>query len=127
MRRHTLLCIAGAVALATPLSACGDSDDSAASDDDACAPVEATLEVTAFDQLKFDAESYEADAGCIEVTYLNDGAIAHTLLVKDHAGFKLAVGDEDKGTIDLAPGTYTLYCDVAGHESAGMHAELDVS
>ena len=32
------------------------------------------------DSLKFDADSYEADAGCIEVTYTNEGSTAHTLL-----------------------------------------------
>lgn len=127
MRRRTLLCLAGAIALATPLSACGDSGDGDAAADDGCSPVDATLEVTAFDQLKFDAEEYATDRGCIEITYVNDGALAHTLLVKDQPGFKLAIGDEDEGTITLDPGTYTLYCDVAGHESAGMHAELTVS
>ncbi len=126
MRRRTLLCIAGAVALAAPLSACGDTDDGAAADD-GCSPVDSTLAVTAFDKLQFDADAYEAGAGCIEVTYTNDGSLAHTLLVKGQAGFKLSVGDTDSDTITLAAGTYTLYCDVAGHESAGMHAELTVS
>lgn len=126
MRRRTLLCIAGAVALAAPLSACGDSDDGAAADD-GCRPAESTLAVTAFDKLQFDADTYEAGAGCIEVTYTNDGSLAHTLLVKGQSGFKLSIGDTDTGTIALAAGAYTLYCDIPGHESAGMHAELIVS
>ncbi len=120
------MCIAGALALATPLSACGDQDDGAAADD-GCSPVDSTLEVTAFDKLKFDAESYDASAGCVEVAYRNDGSLAHTLLVRGQSGFKLSIGDEDTGRIALDAGTYTLYCDIPGHESAGMHAELTVS
>jgi uncharacterized cupredoxin-like copper-binding protein len=58
---------------------------------------------------------------------VNDGTVAHTLLVKGVSGFKLEVGDEDEGTVELEPGEYTLYCDVAGHEAAGMVATLTVS
>jgi plastocyanin len=125
--RRTLICIAGAAALATTLTACGDSggDDDAAGD--GCSPADSSFTVEARDELKFDSTAYDADAGCIEVTYTNGGSIAHTLLVKDESGFKLSVGDEDTGTIELDPGTYTLYCDIAGHEAAGMEAELTVS
>jgi plastocyanin len=125
--RRTLLSLTGAAALALTLSACGDSgSDDAASD--GCTPVDGTFTVHAKDALKFDAEEYTADAGCIEVTYTNDGSLAHTLLIKDQPDFKkLSIGDTDKGTVTLEPGTYTIYCDIAGHESAGMEAELTVS
>ena len=48
-------------------------------------------------------------------------------MIKNVKDFKLSIGNEDTGTTDLAPGTYTLFCDIAGHESAGMVAELTVS
>src|SRR5689334_8207100 len=71
--RRTLLSLTGAAALALTLSACGDSgSDDAASD--GCTPVDGTFTVHAKDALKFDAEEYTADAGCIEVTYTNDGS-----------------------------------------------------
>lgn len=117
--RRTLLPIAAAVVLA----ACGGSDDEASG----CTPVGDELTVRAQDDLKFDAESYDADAGCIEVTYENTGSVAHTLLIKETSGFKLSVGDTDTGTVDLSEGTYVLYCDIAGHEAAGMKADLVVS
>ena len=43
------------------------------------------------------------------------------------SGFKLSVGDEATGTVELTPGTYTLFCDLPGHESAGMKATLTVT
>jgi plastocyanin len=120
--RRTLLTLAALAALAAPLVACGGSDDEASG----CTPADSELAVGAKDNLTFDAERYEADAGCIEVTYTNEGAQAHTLLVKGESGFKLSVGDTDTGTVDLPAGTYVLFCDVAGHEAAGMEAELVV-
>ena len=47
-------------------------------------------------------------------------------LIKDVDGFKLSIGREDDGSVDLEAGSYTLYCDVAGHEAAGMVADLVV-
>lgn len=120
--RRTLVPIAAALILAAPLAACGGSDDDASG----CTPITDELTVLAQDDLKFDADSYDADAGCIEVTYENTGSIAHTLLIKEQSGFKLSIGDTDVGTVDLADGTYVLYCDIAGHEAAGMKADLAV-
>lgn len=127
--QRTLLGAAGAVTLALVLAACGDSGDSNTDGTAAgkeCTPT-ATLTVGALDKLSFDAASYEADAGCLEITYENEGSVAHTLLVRSQKGFKLSVGDVDKGTIDLAAGDYEIYCDVAGHEAAGMVADLTLS
>jgi plastocyanin len=122
--RRPLTLIAGAAALAATLAACGDSSGGEAA---GCSPIDSSFTVGALDKLAFDEDAYEAGASCIEITYRNEGSVAHTLLVKDQAGFKLSVGNEDTGTITLEPGTYRLYCDVPGHESAGMHAELAVS
>ena len=123
--RRTLLCIAGASALAITLTGCGDKGGSG-SKAAACTPVSSSITVGALDQLKFDAPSYEASPSCVQVTYRNEGSLAHTLLVKDHKGFKLSIGKTDTGTVALDAGTYTLYCDVAGHEAAGMKATLTV-
>lgn len=117
--------LVGGTALVLALGACGDDDgggDSAAD----CSPATAELTVGALDELRFDAEAYEVDAGCIEVTYVNEGSLAHTLRVKDVDGFKLAVGDEDDGALELEAGEYTLYCDIPGHEAGGMVADLTV-
>jgi plastocyanin len=123
--RRPLALIAGAAALATTLAACGDSGGGGSAE--GCSPIDSSVTVGALDKLAFDKDAFDAEASCVEITYRNEGSLAHTLLVKDHAGFKLSVGDEDTGTITLEPGTYRLYCDVPGHESAGMHAELTVT
>ena len=67
--------------------------------------------------------------GTVAVEYVNTGAVIHTLVIDGVDGFKLEVpsrGDVDTGTATLKPGTYTLYCDVAGHRQAGMEAPLIV-
>jgi plastocyanin len=130
MRRTPLpLTLAGAAAaLAITLSACGGDDGSTTDTTSASGDGGggSALVVEAKDNLKFDKDSYEAQSGSVDITYENSGSVAHTLLIKGKSGFKLSVGSKDEGSIDLAPGTYTIYCDVAGHEAAGMHAELTV-
>lgn len=86
------------------------------------------MTVHAQDSLKFDKSDYSAKTGDIKIAYVGDGSLTHTLLIKDKSGFKLQVSHDTKtGTVNLAPGTYTLYCDIPGHESAGMKATLTVS
>jgi len=121
--RRTLLPLAGAMALGLSVAACGGSDEGASG----CSPADSDLEVGAEDALTFDEDSYETGAGCVEVTYTNNGSQAHNLLIRGKSGFKLNVGDVDTGTVELAAGNYELYCDIAGHEAAGMVADLSVS
>jgi len=117
---------AAAALLIGGLTACGDSDDGDGGDSAACSPIGSSVTVGALDKLEFDADSYSAEAGCVEFTYRNEGNLAHTLLIKGEDGFKLSVGDTDEGAIELDAGSYTLYCDIAGHEAAGMVADLTV-
>lgn len=63
------------------------------------------------------------------LTVANDGAVAHDLAVEgqDLATPELAAGDE--ATLDvrgLAPGTYTVFCQIPGHREAGMVGTLTV-
>jgi plastocyanin len=79
--------------------------------------------------IKFAAADYRAAAGSVHVTYRNEGSIEHTLKIDGVDGFKLDVpanGDVDDATVQLAAGSYTIYCDVAGHREAGMHGTLTV-
>jgi plastocyanin len=90
------------------------------------------LQVDAVAGLKFDKSEYTATAGTVTIAYLNKDSQRHTLVVKDAAGVligdKLEVvrsNDLSTGSYQLAPGTYTVYCDVPGHGS--MKATLVVS
>jgi uncharacterized cupredoxin-like copper-binding protein len=93
----------------------------------------ADLEVLAGD-MAFDRDAYTLDHGQQLIEYVqDDGQTEHTLRVEDADGdtidgLDLEVGGEstDEGSVDLAPGRYTLYCDVSGHREAGMEAELEV-
>lgn len=125
--RHTLPTLAGAAAAATILAACGGGSSTGSATPKGCSPIVSSVTVEAQDRLTFDSDAYRANAGCIEIRYRNGGKVGHTLLVKGQAGFKLAIGDQDTGTIKLPAGTYTLYCDIAGHEAAGMTATLTVA
>jgi plastocyanin len=125
MRRFPLAIAAGALVLAAPLAACGGDDSSSSTS--APSGSDSALTVHANNALKFDKTEYTAKAGKIDVEYVNDGNIGHTLLIKKVSGFKLSVGKSDDGTVNLKAGTYTLYCDIAGHEAAGMEATLTVS
>lgn len=85
--------------------------------------------VRAFD-LGFREKRFEAPAGKVVVGYVNEGKQGHTLVVEGKPGFKLLVnsgGDEDKGALDLAAGTYVFFCDIPGHRASGMEGELVVA
>jgi plastocyanin len=120
--RRTLVSLAAVTALGLTLASCGGSDDGASG----CTPATSDVTVGAKDDLTFDADSYDSDAGCVEFTYENEGSVAHTLLIKGKSGFKLSVGNTDTGTVELGAGSYELFCDVSGHEAAGMKADLTV-
>lgn len=118
--------VALAVLSLAALTGCGGDDDSDAASGGASGDA---VDVVAQD-IKFPSDTYEATAGAVDVAYRNEGSITHTLVIDGVDGFKLEVagnGDTDEGTVDLGAGTYTLYCDVAGHREAGMEATLEVS
>ena len=111
------------------LAGCGGDDGESGGGGDDTTP--ADLVVIGDDQLQFDKESYSAAAGDVVIELVNDGSQPHTLLFDDGPDFdKLSVageGDEDRGTAPLEPGSYTIYCDVVGHRSAGMEAQIVVN
>lgn len=113
--------------LAVSLAACGGGSSTATST--ATAAATSAVTVKAKDTLTFDRSSYRAAAGQVSFTYEDDGNLVHTLLIEGRSDFKLQVnskGETAKASVELAPGTYTIYCDIAGHRAAGMQATLTV-
>jgi plastocyanin len=92
------------------------------------APV-ATIDVAALPSTKFQTDRFETAAGINEIRYA--GAPGHTLAFTDAdlAGFELRTGGNsaDVGKVELKPGTYTIYCTIAGHRAQGMQATITVS
>jgi uncharacterized cupredoxin-like copper-binding protein len=91
-----------------------------------------SLTVEAHD-IGFDRDAYRIAAGPVDIDYVQEGALPHSLVIEASDGgnvdaFRLAVGDidADEGTIDLPAGDYEIFCDVPGHREAGMEAELQV-
>ena len=61
------------------------------------------------------------------ITVTNNGTMAHDLGVRDTDLMTASIAPGASATLDLAgldPGTYELYCDVAGHADSGMKARL---
>ena len=114
------------VAVAVALSACSSSTATPAT-----LPATVDLEVRAVAGLKFDKSAYDATAGDIEIGYVNDDTIRHTLVVIEGdtkvGTLELQVnkrGDTDLGSINLPAGNYVLLCTVPGHQN--MKADLTV-
>jgi plastocyanin len=87
------------------------------------------LTITAID-IGFKEKQLTAAAGEIKIAYVNEGNLLHTLLFDNVGGFKEQVntkGAKDQDTVKLEPGTYTYFCDVAGHRPAGMEGTLTVT
>ncbi len=75
-------------------------------------------------------QAYEAIAGTVKFDLSQVGVHEHTLMVEgreDEMRLVVVDGSTDSGSLDLQPGRYILYCDIAGHRSSGMEARLTVN
>jgi plastocyanin len=69
--------------------------------------------------------------GSVEFNVTNFGMDAHDFSIRTGGGTVIsstpvASGQTTIVTVDLQPGTYTLFCSLSDHESLGMHASLQV-
>jgi len=73
-----------------------------------------------------------APAGKVRLQAINQGGIVHNVGIRGQSGGRIS-GDMKPGgsfTLDLGtltPGTYQLYCDIAGHVAKGMVADLVIT
>ena len=71
----------------------------------------------------------EVPPGELTITLTNAGTMAHNL-VFENGPRSADLNPGDTVTLDvgsLEPGTYVIYCDIAGHRAAGMEARLVVT
>jgi plastocyanin len=65
--------------------------------------------------------------GKVTISMPNKSPIQHNIALKgDGAGPIVGSGGDSKFTATLKPGTYEFYCQVPGHEAAGMKGTLTV-
>ena len=142
MKKATILI---AVALgALGLAACGSSSSSSSTSNTTASTTPATSGGSASsgggstvslsaspDQLAFNTTSLSAKPGKVTVNFTNPASISHDVVLEDSSGQQvgrtnLISQSHASFTADLKPGTYTYFCDVPGHEQAGMKGTLTV-
>ena len=142
MKKASVLLVAIALAL-FGLAACGDDDD----DGETTAAEETTAtETTAGGgaggsvdlaapedgSFAYEPDTAEAAAGTVTVNFDNPSSLSHDVVIEDDAGTEIGKTDlitqsTTSTEVDLQPGTYTYFCDVAGHREGGMEGTLTVN
>ncbi|WP_217923403.1 plastocyanin/azurin family copper-binding protein [Miltoncostaea oceani] len=147
-----IMTAAAIAALGLGLSACGGDDDSsdapatpdttteqtttAAGTSATTAPAPAagsTLEVDADPSgaLAFTQTTLSTTAGPVTITLRNESPVPHNIAVRGGSvdtepSETIQGGETTELTVDLPPGEYEYYCEVPGHEQAGMKGTLTV-
>jgi plastocyanin len=106
------------------LVACGGGDDEAGTP---TGPADATEASTTTTVTMRDNEYAPADpvVGGGELELVNEGAAPHTFTVEgEEVDVEVEAGSTATTSIDLEPGTYTLFCEF--HRSQGMETTLTV-
>lgn len=143
------LLAAGAGALALGLAACGGSSStsSSASATSTASSSAATSASTGAGaggsvgpavaaqpsgKLAFTKQTLSAKAGTVKIAFANKSPLPHNLtLQKGKDGAVVGAtptfdGGSKTLTVKLTPGTYTFFCSVPGHRTAGMQGTLTV-
>jgi len=123
--------VAAVAALSLLVGACSSSGGGDNATPATTGPIDLTVKsLDPGGKYSYDAKEYTAKAGTVNVALVNEGKENHDLMVQgvDKGKFKLAAtpNETKTGSVTLAAGTYTIYCDIAGHRAAGMEAKLVV-
>jgi plastocyanin len=77
-------------------------------------------------QLLFTASKASAPAGKLTIKFDNTSGVPHNIAIDGKGKTPITPKGSGSFTADFAPGTYTYYCQVPGHEQAGMKGTLTV-
>ncbi|MEX2293337.1 MAG: plastocyanin/azurin family copper-binding protein [Acidimicrobiales bacterium] len=134
----TLVALVALVALVTVGAACGSVDDqadladrpsaSSTSSSSSAESDDATEEPTfvAVD-IDWGDSPTSLPSGTTAVVLRNEGETEHSLVFEGTAlRLVAAAGEERSGEVELEAGVLYFFCDIPGHEDAGMHGELTV-
>jgi plastocyanin len=105
-----------------------------ADDGSAAAATGGTVDVSLQEwELGFDPDELTLAPGTYTFNATNDGTVDHALQITSGLtsaatpDTSYAPGETESFTVDLAPGTYEVFCPVAGHKAAGMVATITVT
>jgi plastocyanin len=87
------------------------------------------LTIPAIDGTAFASKAAEAPAGKVTFDMPNKSGLPHNIAIKgpaSGAGKVVPQGQTSTFTVTLKPGKYTFFCQVPGHEAAGMKGTLTV-
>jgi uncharacterized cupredoxin-like copper-binding protein len=116
--------------LLTGIAACSNSSpDAGGAYVEPTGPAVAEVTVDA-GNLYFKPDQITVPAGIVQFTMVNVQSGIHTFLIKGVSGYMLEVsgkGSTDTGKVELEPGEYVFYCNIPGHEQAGMKGKLTVT
>jgi plastocyanin len=77
-------------------------------------------------QLLFTASKATAPAGKITIKFANTSGVPHNIAITGKGKTPITPKGGGSFTANFAPGTYTYFCEVPGHEQAGMKGTLTV-
>jgi plastocyanin len=77
-------------------------------------------------QLLFTASKATAPAGKITINFANTSGVPHNIAIAGKGKTPITPKGKGSFTATYAPGTYTFFCEVPGHEQAGMKGTLTV-
>jgi plastocyanin len=117
------------VAALVLLPACGGDETSPCPNQGSSGASASTFKVTGTDQLAFEPKTATVAAGAVTITLTAGKAVNHDVVIEELGSDPVvaaAAGKTKSGTVDLAPGTYTFYCNIPGHRGAGMEGTITV-
>jgi uncharacterized cupredoxin-like copper-binding protein len=76
--------------------------------------------------ISFSTREIDAKPGSLAITLDNKGALQHTFTIDKKVDISVSGGKQKTETAAFTAGTYTFYCKVPGHRSAGMVGKLVV-
>jgi plastocyanin len=119
------------VAAALLLVGCAAPANEGAASPTAPPPAEA-VEITVSDFM-IEPADVTATGPTVLFEVTNDGPTPHNFTIRNDADevvaatTDLSTGEAETLSVELGPGTYTIFCSLAGHESLGMSGTLVVS
>jgi plastocyanin len=118
---------AALVAVALLLAGCGGGGSSGSGQP--AGSIKVTLT-----EFKFDPSTISAPSGKVVFYLVNGGTTSHDMVIRDSSNNRIdgseliSAGDTFVFTVtNISAGTYTYFCDQAGHEASGMKGTLTIT